>query len=1133
MLTEILARESMMKSPMTLHARHRREELLRRTSISIVSLVAILPLDMVAMAERKLCRNHLGSLSSMLDSNRMGFPLLTVIIRVTDALRGQAPGDAGLEERQATVVRFVRGEALPKWNHLRKKNWFFVEASLRMLHHIAPSTINDDPVVFHTVRIILAYIKQAGPQVSMDYLDCLKQTLLTVTKALEHSSDAMMAGRAHNFAVEFVKRGLSQTLMELVSHLPHIIVIGQDDPWDNGQQTGSKDISKDGADNTLVRRLGSLPYRCLISLFRNLAILKESGAPVVQVPWPDGLDNYECTAAQSLARLICVDHSFDAIDLLSAALSYDQRAVARGAIGSRSAERKWIMLPAIAEALKWSKATVHDPKAGKLASSCARFCRVICGSHEQSWLKQTWREVEMWKALSSMFEDNDGGQFLTEAFTQNYVQNVSENEFPAAEWEAAFSHILACFASEFAKQLSSGDDPDSEVIEIFTKECIFATPRLLGTIMKRETLEKSLAAQLSEIDDLLFKLSDGELSAASCSSPTFFREYGSSFVIDLELIQDKLRPSMGREISISEYEKLVTEVKRLNHRLSSMDARLSLTKGLSVALKCYLLLEGENSASLGQNLVANLLKDTCFAVAAHLRSQETYSVALCRELSSLMIFLEPCAAQHELDAINISESLEEISRVLSSVVSWTDQSRIAMVEGTICALLIIAGRLLRRDPTLDGKSCGSAALRVVERLGYSEDVIRATTSLFLSSEILKQMNSMLGKIQSEGLEGTFFRVFLDESENKKSGSPESSVARSCVLRQFASVGNAGARVQLETLSKLSRRFPVGPGPAYDPATGEPSPIHEHWCSYLALVSSVIRSRKPESMENSLVLQLIVDICRSSILRSLELAEDWSPRDMNDNRTRRLSLGRLLEAEAASRLLHEAAAFAGPMRVFIPDVLSTVTRSLLQFVYEAYRLVRAEPIERWIAPVSQKEYDRAHETHEATQPRDGKRSPLTPGGKCNKGGPGKWSPQFPPTPRMPRTPASPSVGHGRMTPSSLTPGSGTPGLGYRGVSHRFSEDCADSLLNSLSFATAAIRRISMLLKEPVMEPSMSITWDPPSIGLFVALQLYACHEIQRGAEGARRDVLYVLFDNSLVIVLLSAKAAFSNVSHELH
>jgi hypothetical protein len=51
------------------------------------------------------------------------------------------------------------------------------------------------------------------------------------------------------------------------------------------------------------------------------------------------------------------------------------------------------------------------------------------------------------------------------------------------------------------------------------------------------------------------------------------------------------------------------------------------------------------------------------------------------------------------------------------------------------------------------------------------------------------------------------------------------------------------------------------------------------------------------------------------------------------------------------------------------------------------------------------------------------------------------------------------------------------------------------------------------------PTMMISESAPSMGLLIGIQYHACNEIQRGAEGERRDAFMLMLDNALHIALL--------------
>lgn len=404
---------------------------------------------------------------------------------------------------------------------------------------------------------------------------------------------------------------------------------------------------------------------------------------------------------------------------------------------------------------------------------------------------------------------------------------------------------------------------------------------------------------------------------------------------------------------------------------------------------------------------------------------------------------------------------------------------------------------------------------------------------------------------------------------------------------------------LEHLSSgsIATLLPSGadPVPAYNPQTLTREPVHRLWCSSLALATALISQVEPRrdiGASTSAHLSGVLEFASCNISRiaavTLDSAGDWPPRmdiDADDapgrfRSSRHLTMARVEEAELTMQSVFALADHAIDLRNALPHVVNILVSTSMRLVYQTYRLIRAEPIERWVRPVSAAERERsemrlggldgAFPVGSVASPWGG--SPvLSPGGPtggsvngsgtglgAGSGGgshppgtsprrntqhalraalgrlsgsrPGASS-QYPPSPGMPSTPqhqspmsvatAARTVGPSNKYQSPLSPWGSTGGGLITGSGVVFAEEVSLSMLRANVSALGALRRFSAALDKPLFAPTMNISESEPSVGLLVGIQFHACNELQRGCEGERRDMLLLMLEGALVLALSHA------------
>lgn len=355
-----------------------------------------------------------------------------------------------------------------------------------------------------------------------------------------------------------------------------------------------------------------------------------------------------------------------------------------------------------------------------------------------------------------------------------------------------------------------------------------------------------------------------------------------------------------------------------------------------------------------------------------------------------------------------------------------------------------------------------------------------------------------------------------------------------------------------------------------------SASHLLWCACLHL-SSVTMPKEPQPLQAQFDeegLRAVMEFCAIGLVRisrdSLDLSGDWPPplhpnsEELRANGEgslpqKHLTIGRVEEAEAAAVCLYRLSVYALPLQEALPDLLQAAIAELVLFTHQVYRLIRAEPVERWVRPVTQRERDRSALLRSGRENITmGTPSRLSPApwsatpvkqGSANGSTPSRRSPSqalraaigggnntgtrmsqgfLPPSPGMPPTPQQSPItpGPGPYGASYCSPGSpwGPYGSGLittTGI--HFGEEVSRSLLRALWFALAALRKFSDVMDVLLFKPTMTLGEDSLGLGVLVAILYHACNEVCRGAEDDRREALVMIVDNALYLTITHVTA----------
>lgn len=486
--------------------------------------------------------------------------------------------------------------------------------------------------------------------------------------------------------------------------------------------------------------------------------------------------------------------------------------------------------------------------------------------------------------------------------------------------------------------------------------------------------------------------------------------------------------------------------------------------------------------------------------------------------------------------------------------------------------LLVAGSYLKKGPAFrtgdDLFTLGQTCFSALHHLPGSWQVAQAAATALMSVDDESCTKLALRLMRFNAPESVFNSI----SAIEKPSSSEFSIAPATsslllMLAEYLSwlpdnsdVKASSARLILHHLSggSASALFPRGSTAirTYNPQTLTREPMHTAWCSCLTLASlSICRVPDPTDSADQHILD-VLEFASSNLERiskeSLNIQGDWPPVDFDrtDEAVPRIhtTIARVEEAEIATQILFQLSVFAIRLIDALPGLTRLAIMGLLKFVHHAHKLLRSEPLERWIKPVSEQEKARSEFARSGKDmpesifvvgsPWVG--SPPTPSIQgspplrsprqaimaaiSGSGGKGQGSAisvsYTPPSPGMPMTPQTQSPAPGRNTAVPMSPGASpwTPhGSGL--ISDEglyFGEECARSLLRALNFAVGALRRFGNVFNEPFVEATMQRSEALLDFGTVIGLLYHCVHEIQRGADGERRHLYMLIVENLLHI-----------------
>ncbi|PXF42774.1 hypothetical protein BWQ96_07481 [Gracilariopsis chorda] len=548
-------------------------------------------------------------------------------------------------------------------------------------------------------------------------------------------------------------------------------------------------------------------------------------------------------------------------------------------------------------------------------------------------------------------------------------------------------------------------------------------------------------------------------------------------------------------------------------------------------------------------------------------------------LTKITFSTPPIERSRECGLSPVAQICSFIDQMLHSLKAKKDKnfrSKLVVVRW----LLLSAARLLKGPSFSDTKDvrllCRTAFLALEVAKGIADVNASAAVALF---SVIESIEKRDGEPISKCFDESAFALIFSSISSLEQSSRKGDDRRAC-CETTANLLLVVARIQILSrapfdmgvntfsLTQLSRGtiqafLPPESGSilTYDALGESRDATHLVWCSTLHLASVVIPTVQQADIrlaDKEVWSRDILEFCSTNFPRivreSLDLFGDWPreaiPEDAMDTTgykaraaPRHLTIARIEEAELAALTLMKSSFFAVELKDKIPKITGQTLGALCQYVSRVTRLLRAEPVERWVRPITRREKERSHllradKNYEPTRTEVLYKSSSTPtsplpsyGGKRT---PPRRSPSqavrealggfhasqslFPPSPVSSTPLRSPSPDPEVNLGSPKSPWDvPDPGLITKGDLF-FGEEASRSLLRGLSFAICALRKFSTAVDTVFFRANMSSYEDPPGIGVLMSILSYACNELRVRTDGERREQLISLSENGLHLLI---------------
>lgn len=375
--------------------------------------------------------------------------------------------------------------------------------------------------------------------------------------------------------------------------------------------------------------------------------------------------------------------------------------------------------------------------------------------------------------------------------------------------------------------------------------------------------------------------------------------------------------------------------------------------------------------------------------------------------------------------------------------------------------------------------------------------------------------------------------------------------------RLQSIGNADMIISFRQINASGVHLLLPPKRAsmktYDFEQDERNPCHTLWCSMLQLAAVAIPLRSEGNDANMIdndEKRHVIEFCSVNLERIIEEALDLQkgqeevPEGLSPNvQVQTITLGNVEEAELGATVLSRLSSFGLVLQNAMPNTTRRALEQLCKYAAQAIQILRTDPIERWVRPVTQRERERSGAAMEqltsavsqptaSMSPSPLRRSRLTPkkspsqalrdalGGKPWQGS--TSSPGSSSTPFLSPMPATAKENHDRL--ASFSPASPWTHHGsglITQTAESFDQEASKSLLRGLCAALDGIRQLSEQLGIYPFQPTMDMTSDTAGIGTLLSILKFSCWALHREDDEERRACVQGIADTAMNLTLSHA------------
>lgn len=572
-------------------------------------------------------------------------------------------------------------------------------------------------------------------------------------------------------------------------------------------------------------------------------------------------------------------------------------------------------------------------------------------------------------------------------------------------------------------------------------------------------------------------------------------------------------------------------------------------------------------------------------IAPNLRSS-THAVAIATEISKLIASLSTRLTSDELDQValtgvrfqsfrlpedgSLMNAVGHLCLVIDTLVEGAqapnlNQNQVSQKLDIVRWLLLTSSKLVM-GPAFRSRADLSALVRsVMNVLTISGRVVfvSAAAAVALSAVIAQRADSWQVLLEPKDIDTIFKTISLLSTVDQERGTVchIAGILLLTVAQGFCLNGTGNKATKSFILRQLSggsilKLLPSESEPTatYDANSEDRNPQHALWCACLRLANAIMSSESGFTNygggedEVRDVVELSCTFLGRIGRESFDFNGDWplTTATPDSSSTTHLTIARVEEAEVAAMTIFQLSRFAFHLRGIVPDLLGSAVAQLMRYTDQALRLLRAEPVERWVHPVTRRERERSFlhlgeqdvgsntgvmagtsppwtgsspgKGQSPSSPKPAKRSPIQALRAAVGDGSGRGSP-VPPSPGF--TPLSPTAGmpgSGQLSSSPLSPwvphGAGL--ISETGL--YFGEEVSRALLRGIGCALSALRRLTKILDSPLYSASTVTYDDPPGIGSLLNILHHAGGELQRGTNEVRRNYLLKIAENAYMLIV---------------